>query len=96
MSYEERWLEVKALGRRIAATVTRGAVRCSAWFGVAGVRERLPTTTGQNGESALRMREEKAKTVALSRRVKREKTKSRDSRKRWNAGSAKPPGSVKA
>ena len=26
---------MKALGRRIAATVTRGAVRCSAWLGVA-------------------------------------------------------------
>ena len=27
---------MKALGRRIAATVTRGAVRCSAWLGVFG------------------------------------------------------------
>ena len=28
---------MKALGRRIAATVTRGAVRCSAWLAVIGL-----------------------------------------------------------
>ena len=28
---------MKAPGRRIAATVTRGAVGCSAWLGVAGL-----------------------------------------------------------
>ena len=38
-----------------AGAVTHGAVRCSAWLGVAVVREMLPKTTGQNGESALRM-----------------------------------------
>ena len=31
----QRWLGVKTPGQEIAATVTRGAVRCSAWLGVA-------------------------------------------------------------
>ena len=41
-SYGERWLEVKALGRNIAATVTRAAVRCSAWLGRVGSRSEIP------------------------------------------------------
>ena len=36
--------------------MTRGAVRCSAWLGVAVVRVRRPTSTGQNDESVLRMK----------------------------------------
>ena len=52
----QRWLGVKTPGQEIAATVTRGAVRCSAWLGVAVVRGKLPTTTGQKRESALRMK----------------------------------------
>ena len=37
----KRWLGVKAPGQEIAATVTRGAVRCSAWLGVAVLRKVL-------------------------------------------------------
>ena len=34
----QRWLGVDAPGQEIAATVTRGAVRCSAWLGVTWLR----------------------------------------------------------
>ena len=39
---KEGWLGRDAPGQEIAATVTRGAVRCSAWLGVAVVIERSP------------------------------------------------------
>ena len=78
----QRLARTRRLRTGIAATVTRGAVRCSAWLGVVVVRGRLPTTTGQNGESVLRMKEVKTKTVGLSRPVKRRTAKSAGTRKR--------------
>ena len=36
----QRWLGRETPGQEIAATVTRGAVRCSAWLGVAGLAEK--------------------------------------------------------
>ena len=33
----------KVAGRWAAASVTRGAVRCSAWLGVAGFEDRVPS-----------------------------------------------------
>ncbi len=38
-----------------AGAVTHGAVRCSAWLGVALLGENAQTTTGQKRESALRL-----------------------------------------
>ena len=51
----QRPARTRRVQARIAATVTRGAVRCSALLGVAVVREKLPATTGQNRKSALSM-----------------------------------------
>ena len=46
----QRWLGVKTPKLEIAATVTRGAVRCSAWLGVTWLRrgrcERVQNTLG--------------------------------------------------
>ena len=36
MDYEERWPAMSAPELELAATVTRAAVRCSAWLGVIG------------------------------------------------------------
>ena len=51
-----RWLGVKTPGRKIAATVTRGAVRCSAWLGVSfdwnGRSQKLIWETGVSAVGA--------------------------------------------